>query len=176
LISELDISILEGMSDEELMEICLEEAVLASEEDEVPVGALILSSENNILSRTHNLTRTTNRPTAHAEVLAIEEASNKIRNFRLNNCTLFVSKEPCIMCAGAIFESRIKRLVFGCFDEKRGAFASMINANALTLNHKVDVTGGILGDRSEKLLKIFFQQRRGTEVAITGPTRNRLYA
>ena len=106
------------------MEICLEEAMLASEEDEVPVGALILSSDNNILSRTHNLTRTTNRPTAHAEVLAIEEASNKIGNFRLNNCTLFVTKEPCIMCAGAILESRIKRLVFGCFDDKRGAFGS----------------------------------------------------
>ena len=164
------------MNDEELMEICLEEAVLASEEDEVPVGALVLSSDNNILSRTHNLTRTTNRPTAHAEVLAIEEAAKKIGNFRLSNCTLFVSKEPCIMCAGAILESRIKRLVFGCFDDKRGAFGSMIDANALALNHKVDAIGGVLGNKSENLLKQFFQQRRGTEVAITGPTRNRLYA
>jgi tRNA(adenine34) deaminase len=164
------------MDDRELMEICLEEALIASEQDEVPVGALILSSDNNILSRTHNLTRTTNRPTAHAEVLAIEEASRQLRNFRLNNCTLFVTKEPCIMCAGAILESRIKRLVFGCFDNKRGAFGSMINANLLTLNHKVEAVGGVLGDKSERLLKTFFQQRRGTEVAITGPTRNRLYA
>jgi tRNA(adenine34) deaminase len=94
----------------------------------------------------------------------------------LNNCTLFVTKEPCIMCAGAILESRIKRLVFGCTDNKRGAFGSMIDANTLTLNHKVETIGGILSERSEKLLKTFFQQRRGTEVAITGPTRNRLYA
>jgi tRNA(adenine34) deaminase len=176
LISGFDISILEGMNDQEFMEICLEEAVLAFEEDEVPVGALVLSSDNNILSRTHNLTRTTNRPTAHAEVLAIEEASNKIGNFRLNHCTLFVTKEPCIMCAGAILESRIKRLVFGCFDIKRGAFGSMIDANTLALNHKIEAIGGVLSDKSEKLLKKFFQQRRGTEVAITGPTRNRLYA
>ena len=158
------------------MEICLEEAILASEENEVPVGALIISYNNSILARTHNLTRSTNRPTAHAEVLAIEEASKYSGNFRLNNCTLFVSKEPCIMCAGAILESRIKRLVFGCFDSKRGAFGSLIDVNALPLNHKVEVLGGILSNRSETLLKHFFQQRRGTEVAITGPTRNRLYA
>ena len=177
MISGFDISILEVvMDDEELMEICLKEAILASEEDEVPVGALIVSSDNNILSRTHNLTRTANRPTAHAEVLAIEEASKKSGNFRLNNCTLFVTKEPCIMCAGAILESRIKRLVFGCFDIKRGAFGSLIDVNIFPLNHKVEVLGGILGDKSEILLKHFFQQRRGTEVAITGPTRNRLYA
>jgi tRNA(adenine34) deaminase len=164
------------MNDEELMEICLEEAMLAFEENEVPVGALIVSSDNSILSRTHNLTRTSNKPTAHAEVLAIEEASKKIGNFRLNNCTLFVSKEPCIMCAGAILESRIKKLVFGCFDNKRGAFGSMIDVNILSLNHKVQVLGGISGEKSKTLLKDFFQQRRGTEVAITGPTRNRLYA
>jgi tRNA(adenine34) deaminase len=164
------------MNDQELMEICLEEAMLASEEDEVPVGALIISEGNDILSRTHNLTRATKRPTAHAEVLAIEEASKKSGNFRLNNCTLFVTKEPCIMCAGAILESRIKRLVFGCFDNKRGAFGSLIDVNILTLNHKVEVLGGISGEQSETLLKQFFQQRRGTEVAITGPTRNRLYA
>lgn len=164
------------MNDQRLMEICLEEAILASEEDEVPVGALIISNDNSILSQTHNLTRKSNRPTAHAEVLAIEEASNKSGNYRLNNCTLFVSKEPCIMCAGAILESRIKRLVFGCFDNKRGAFGSLIDVNTLPLNHKVEVLGGMLSERSETLLKRFFQQRRGTEVAITGPTRNRLYA
>ena len=176
MISGLVISILEGMNDYELMGICLQEAILAYEEDEVPVGALIVSSENTILARTHNLTRATNRPTAHAEVLAIEGASMKTGNFRLNNCTLFVTKEPCVMCAGAILESRIKRLVFGCFDNKRGAFGSLINVNFLPLNHKVEVLGGVLSEQSKMLLKHFFQQRRGTEVAITGPTRNRLYA
>lgn len=73
-------------------------------------------------------------------------------------------------------EARIKRLVFGCFDKKRGAFGSMIDVNSLSLNHKIDVQGGVLSEKSEELLKSFFRARRGTEVAITGPTRNRLYA
>jgi tRNA(adenine34) deaminase len=176
LISLHDISILEGMNDNEIMEICLKEAMLASEEDEVPVGAIILSQDSLILAQTHNLTRAINNPTAHAEVLAIEEAAMKSGNFRLNNCTLYVTKEPCIMCAGAIIESRIKRLVFGCFDYKRGAFGSLIDVNSLPLNHKVSVRGGVSSEKSECLLKQFFQQRRGTEVVITGPTRNRLYA
>ncbi len=164
------------MNDLELMELCLEEALCAYKEGEVPVGALILSPNDEIVSRTHNLTREVNRVTAHAEVLAIEKASEKLRNFRLNGCTLYVTKEPCIMCAGAILESRIRRIVFGCFDKKRGAFGSLINLNALPLNHKTEVSGGVLGQKSEKLLRDFFQERRGTEVAITGPTRNRLYA
>jgi tRNA(adenine34) deaminase len=164
------------MTDQAAMTVCLEEALRAFEEGEIPVGALIMSHDSIMLARTHNLTRTINNPTAHAEVLAIEAASNMLGNFRLNDCTLFVTKEPCIMCAGAIIESRIKRLVFGCFDTKRGAFGSMMNANNLPLNHKVDVMGGILKDETEELLKRFFQQRRGTEAVITGPTRNRLYA
>ena len=80
------------------------------------------------------------------------------------------------MCAGAIIESRIKRLVFGCFDQKRGAFGSLLDVNELTLNHKVEVRGGVLREQSEKLLQRFFKQRRGTEAVITGPTRNRLTA
>lgn len=164
------------MNDIRFMEICLEEAIRAYHENEVPVGALVISPDNIILSRTHNLTRGTNKPTAHAEVLAIEEASLKTGNFRLNNCTLYVTKEPCIMCAGAIVESRLKRLVFGCFDLKRGAFGSLINVNTLPLNHKAEVLGGVLKDKSGQLLRHFFQQRRGTEVVIPGPTRNRLYA
>lgn len=164
------------MTDEDIMAICLEEAARAYEEDEVPVGALIVSHDNAILARTHNLTRRDNNPTAHAEVLAIETASKISGNFRLNDCTLFVTKEPCIMCAGAIIESRIKRLVFGCFDAKRGAFGSVIDVNSLPFNHKVEARGGVLKEQSEALLKRFFQERRGTEAVITGPTRNRLYA
>ena len=88
---------------------------------------------------------------------------------------LYVSMEPCIMCAGAIIEARIKRLVFGCFDTKSGAFGSVIDVNTLPLNHKVEVKSGVYADKSEAILKKFFQARRGTEVVITGPTRNRLY-
>src|SRR4030042_4247581 len=138
------------------MAIWLEEAMLAYDAEEVPVGAVIISEDNKILTRVHNLTRTINNPTAHAEVLAIEEAAKKSGNYRLTNCTLFVSKEPCIMCAGAIIESRIKRLVFGCFDVKRGAFGSAIDVNKLAFNHKIEVSGGLLAKQSEDILKKFF--------------------
>ncbi len=164
------------MHDEEYMELCLLEASKAWHEDEVPVGALITADDGTILSRAHNMTRAYNNPTAHAEIIAIEEASKIIGNYRLTRCSIFVTMEPCVMCAGAIIEARIKRLVFGCYDKKRGAFGSVIDLNLLPLNHKVAVTGGILKEKSEHLLIEFFKARRGTEVVITGPTRNRLYA
>ncbi len=158
------------------MELCLSEAQKAWCEDEVPVGALIIAKNGTIISRAHNKTRALDNPTAHAEILAIEEASRNVGNFRLTGCTLFVTMEPCIMCAGAIIEARIKKVVFGCYDARRGAFGSVIDVNELPLNHKVEVTGGVLKEKSEHLLKQFFHARRGTEVVITGPTRNRLYA
>jgi tRNA(adenine34) deaminase len=163
------------MTDEHFMMICLKEAHVAFDSEEVPVGAVIISPEGRIIARAHNLTQQVNRPTAHAEMLAIDMAADAIGNYRLIDCTLYVSMEPCTMCAGAIIEARIKRLVFGCFDSKGGAFGSVIDVNALPLNHKVEVRGGVYGDESEVLLKKFFKARRGTEVAITGPTRNRLY-
>lgn len=163
------------MTDERFMEMCLREANTAFESEEVPVGALILSPEGKVIARAHNLTNRAARPTAHAEILAINMASDALGNYRLLDCALYVSMEPCVMCAGAIVEARIKKLVFGCFDAKRGAFGSVIDVNKLPLNHKVEVLGGVLADRSEALLKKFFQARRGTEAVITGPTRNRLY-
>jgi len=164
------------MDDNGFMEMCLEEAAKAFEEEEVPVGAILVSPENDVISKTHNLTIKRNSPAAHAEMLAIEAASCATGNYRLVNCTLFVSKEPCIMCAGGIMEARIKRVVFGCFDSKRGALGSLIDVSKLSLNHKVEVKGGVLKEKSEALLKRFFQLRRGTEAVVTGPTRNRLYA
>ena len=157
------------------MIMCLKEAHVAFDSEEVPVGAVILSPEGKVVARAHNLTQRMNRPTAHAEMLAIDMAADAMGNYRLVDCTLYVSMEPCIMCAGAIVEARIKRLVFGCFDTKSGAFGSLIDVNKLSLNHKVEVKGGLYGDKSEALLKKFFKARRGTEVVITGPTRNRLY-
>ena len=164
------------MDDETFMEMCLEEAERAFEQEEVPVGALLVSGEDAILSKTHNLTIKRNSPAAHAEMLAIEAAAKAIGNYRLPGCTLYVSMEPCIMCAGGIVEARIKRLVFGCFDPKKGAFGSVIDVNKLPLNHKVEVKGGVLKEKSGAILKRFFQIRRGTEEAVTGPTRNRLCA
>ena len=163
------------MTDEHFMMMCLKEAHIAFDSEEVPVGAVIVSPEGRVIARAHNLTRRVNRPTAHAEMLAIDMAADAMGNFRLVDCALYVSMEPCFMCAGAIIEARIKRLVFGCFDAKGGAFGSVIDVNSLPLNHKVEVRGGVYAEKSEELLKQFFQARRGTEVAITGPTRNRLY-
>ena len=164
------------MEDEYYMKICLDEAMEAFSSDEVPVGAVMVSPDNQVIARAHNLTVYRNSPLAHAETLVIEMASKVIGNFRLTGCTLFVSKEPCVMCAGAIIEARIKRVVFGCYDVKRGALGSLFDVNKLPLNHKVEVLGGVLEKKSKTLLQEFFQIRRGTEVAITGPTRNRLYA
>ncbi len=164
------------MNDELFMQLCLDEAEQAYTAEEVPVGALVVSPDGEPIARAHNLTVQTKSPVAHAEVLAITEAAKVLDNFRLVGCTLYVSKEPCIMCAGAILEARIKRLVFGCFDIRRGAFGSFIDVNKLSLNHKVEVLGGVLKEAAEDLLRTFFKQRRGTEVVITGPTRNRLIA
>ncbi len=163
------------MLDEEYMEMCLTEARAARAKDEVPVGALVTDENDVVIAQAHNRTRALTDPGAHAEMLALRSAALKRGNYRLTGCTLFVTMEPCIMCAGAIIEARIDRLVFGCYDEKRGAFGSVIDINALPLNHKVKVSGGILQEKSASLLKQFFTIRRGTEVAITGPTRNRLY-
>ena len=165
-----------SVEDEYLMQLCLAEAMDAFTAEEVPVGALVVAPNGEPIARAHNLTVQTNSPVAHAEILAITEAARVLENFRLVGCTLYVTKEPCIMCAGAILEARIKRLVFGCFDSRRGAFGSFIDVNKLALNHKVDVRGGVLRERSEDLLQRFFKQRRSTEVVITGRTRNRQFA
>jgi tRNA(adenine34) deaminase len=164
------------MNDEFFMEMCLREASAAAESGEVPVGAVIVSLEGKVLAVTHNGTIERNSAVAHAEILAIEKASMTQGNYRLTGCTLYVSKEPCTMCAGAIIEARLKRVVFGCFDEKRGALGSVFSVNDLRLNHKVEVEGGVLAEKCLAMLREFFQMRRGTEVVITGPTRNRLYA
>jgi tRNA(adenine34) deaminase len=164
------------VQDEYYMKICLDEAMAAFRSDEVPVGAVMVSPDNQIIAMAHNLTINKNSPLAHAETLVMDMAAKVLGNFRLTGCTLFVSKEPCIMCAGAIIEARIKRVVFGCYDVKRGALGSLIDVNKLPFNHKFEIRGGVLENESKILLKEFFQIRRGTEVVITGPTRNRLYA
>ena len=164
------------MDDERYMEMCLEEAEMAAAEGEVPVGALVATADGTVIARAHNLTIQANSPTAHAEIVALNEASRVVGNHRLTGCSLYVTMEPCVMCAGALIEARVKRVVFGCYDAKRGALGSIADINALPLNHKVEVKGGVHEEKSRVLLQRFFQIRRGTEVVITGPTRNRLYA
>ena len=129
--------------------------------DDVPVGALIVNEQGEILATGQNLREKDNDPTAHAEIIAIKNIGNKIGNWRLDDLTLVVTLEPCVMCAGAIAQSRMKRLVYGAFDEKAGAVGSIWDVirdpRALT---KVEVVSGVLADECAVLLKDFFNKKR----------------
>ncbi len=137
------------------MKQALREASYAFDEDEVPVGAVVVAN-NRIIARAHNLTERLNDVTAHAEMQVITAAEDFLGGKYLNQCTLYVSLEPCVMCAGAIAWSQLKRLVFGAYDSKKGftTYGSSI------LHPKTEVTGGILGDESADLLKAFFAAKR----------------
>lgn len=137
------------------MKEALKEARIAFDNDEVPVGAVIVAN-NTIIARAHNLTETLNDVTAHAEMQAITAAANSIGGKYLTDCTLYVTLEPCVMCAGALFWSQISKIVFGGFDSKRGF--SLINQGII--HPKTSVVSGILTSQSEELLKQFFQNKR----------------
>ena len=143
------------------MQQAIELAKRASNFDDVPVGALIVNEQGKILATGQNLREKDNDPTAHAEIVAIKNACNKIGNWRLDDLTLVVTLEPCVMCAGAIAQSRMKRLVYGAFDEKAGAVGSIWDVirdpRALT---KVEVVSGVLADECAVLLKDFFTKKR----------------
>jgi tRNA(adenine34) deaminase len=128
---------------------------------DVPVGALIVNEAGEILSSGKNEREKDNDPTAHAEIVAIRKASEKIGNWRLDNLTLFVTLEPCVMCAGAILQSRIKRLVFGAFDQKAGAVGSSLDViRDVRALSKVEVVSGVLENDCAKLLTDFFATKR----------------
>jgi len=145
----------------QLMQEAIELAKEASNFDDVPVGALIVNEQGEVLATGQNLREKDNDPTAHAEIIAIKNAGNKISNWRLDGLTLVVTLEPCVMCAGAIAQSRMKRLVYGAFDEKAGAVGSIWDVirdpRALT---KVEVVSGVLADECAVLLKDFFNKKR----------------
>ncbi|HHT9155846.1 MAG TPA: tRNA adenosine(34) deaminase TadA [Candidatus Tripitaka sp. YC43] len=144
---------------EHYMRLALKEAEKALEEDEVPVGAVIVH-EGHIIARAHNQRERLKDPTAHAEMIAITQAAAYLENWRLEGATLYVTKEPCIMCAGAMVQARLTSLVFGAFDEKGGACGSVVNLVEETrFNHQVKVTGGVLAEESAVLLREFFQER-----------------
>jgi tRNA(adenine34) deaminase len=146
--------------DIDFMKIALKEAGKAYRCGEVPVGA-VLVHEGNILSRAHNSPITRNDPSAHAEILALRQAGEKIGNYRLSEAQLYVTLEPCIMCAGAIVQARLARVVFGARDPKCGAVGSLYNI--LTderLNHQVKITEGILREECGKILSRFFREKR----------------
>ncbi|HAW51956.1 MAG TPA: tRNA-specific adenosine deaminase [Flavobacteriales bacterium] len=143
-------------SDEYFMREALKEAVSAYEEDEVPVGAIVVI-RNKIIAKAHNSTELLHDVTAHAEILAITAASNHLGSKYLNKCTLYVTLEPCLMCAGALFWSQIGKVVYGARDEKRG-YSLFAKHNAL--HPKTKVTSGIMQDECSELLSNFFKKKR----------------
>jgi tRNA(adenine34) deaminase len=146
--------------DEFFMGKALEEAKKSLKKKEVPVGA-VLVSRNRILSRGHNKPILRNDPTAHAEINAIREACKKKKNYRLPDCEIYVTLEPCAMCLSALVHARVKRLVFGAYDPKAGAIESMMRFPFEKTNHRIEIKGGVLAGECSKILKDFFQKKRG---------------
>lgn len=142
------------------MGLALKEAETTFREGEVPVGA-VLVREGNIIGSAHNLREYTRDPSAHAEILVLRAGTKNADSWRLSGATLYVTKEPCIMCAGAIVNARIARLVYGCRDPKAGGVDSLYRIlGDARLNHQTDVTSGLCEDECALLLKSFFQERR----------------
>lgn len=143
------------------MLLAIEEAQIAGSNGEVPVGAVITDRKNNIISSGHNLRETIQDPTAHAEIIAIRKASKKLKSWRIEGATLYVTLEPCAMCIGAIVLARISRLVFGTRDPKAGAVYSLYNIGTDSrLNHNVEVIEGVLEVECSSLLREFFSELR----------------
>ena len=140
--------------------MALEEAIKAGEEGEVPIGAILVSG-GKMIAKNHNRPIALSDPTAHAEILVLREGAVKLGNYRLAGSTLYVTLEPCAMCAGALLQARVKRLAFGAEDLKGGAVRSLyFLLEDARQNHRVEVTGGILQEDCRKVLRQFFQERR----------------
>lgn len=145
--------------DKEYMQEALLLAKEAADLGEVPVGAVVVR-KGEIIGRGHNLRENKRSSVAHAEIIAIEQACETIGNWRLSDCTLYVTMEPCPMCAGAIVNSRIERVVFGCSDAAAGCCGSVINFNAYPFNHSFEICGGVCEAQCAELLKEFFEKKR----------------
>lgn len=146
---------IQALSDEHFMKIALQEAQMAEEEDEVPVGAVVVS-KGKIIARAHNLTERLTDVTAHAEMQAITSAANFLGGKFLNDCTLYVTLEPCVMCAGAIAWSRVGKLVFGAFDAKKG----YTQLNQDILHPKTEVIPGVMKEDCGEILTNYFRKKR----------------
>jgi tRNA(adenine34) deaminase len=146
--------------DQRWMELAYEEALAAREEGEVPVGAVVVLGDR-LLGRGHNRTEALQDPTAHAEMLAVTAAANTLGTWRVEGATLYVTLEPCLMCAGAIFLARIERLVYAARDPKRGAVGSVVDVSETELlNHHTSVEQGPMATESGRLLSAFFEELR----------------
>ena len=149
------------LTDNEYMQMALELAEKAAVLGEAPIGAVVVKkSTGEVVGRGYNLRETQKSPLAHAEIMAIDEASRKLGGWRLIDCEIFVTLEPCPMCAGAIINSRLERVVFGAFDAKAGSVGSVINLFDLPYNHKPEVVSGVMQEECSKILSDFFKNLR----------------
>ncbi|WP_439243657.1 tRNA adenosine(34) deaminase TadA [Lonepinella sp. BR2474] len=147
--------------DQHFIQHALDLAQKAQDNGEIPVGAVLVDENNHIIGEGWNQSITHNDPTAHAEIIALRQGAETIQNYRLLNTTLYVTLEPCTMCAGAILHSRIKRLVFGAYDYKTGAVGSRFHFfDDYKMNHVLEITGGVLAEKCGEKLSDFFKQRR----------------
>ena len=146
--------------DERRMKLAIEQAKIAAENGDVPIGAIIVY-KNQIIGKAYNQREQLKDPTAHAEIIALTQAAAFLQSWRLEGCTMYVTLEPCPMCAGALVLARIDRLVYGCDDPKTGAVKSLYNiVTDSRLNHKIEVTSGVLAEDCSRQLQNFFQKRR----------------
>ncbi|HHF4046537.1 TPA: tRNA adenosine(34) deaminase TadA [Haemophilus influenzae] len=157
----MDIAKVRSEFDEKMMRHALELANKAEALGEIPVGAVLVDDSGNIIGEGWNLSIVQNDPTAHAEIIALRNGAKNMQNYRLLNTTLYVTLEPCTMCAGAILHSRIKRLVFGASDYKTGAIGSRFHFfDDYKMNHTLEITSGVLAEDCSQKLSTFFQKRR----------------
>ncbi|MGG3196322.1 tRNA adenosine(34) deaminase TadA [Priestia aryabhattai] len=148
------------LNDEKYMRLAIDEALKAKDKLEVPIGAVIVQNDE-VIAAAYNLRETEQRSVAHAELLAIDEACKKLGTWRLEDATLYVTLEPCPMCAGAIVLSRVKRVVFGAYDPKGGCAGTLLNLLEFEkFNHQAEVVGGILAEECGNLLTTFFRELR----------------
>jgi len=148
------------MPHEQYMRMAIDQAKIAQDNGDVPIGAVIVH-QNQIIGKAYNQREQLKDPTAHAEIIALTQAAAALQSWRLTGCTMYVTLEPCPMCAGALVLARIDRLVYGCDDPKTGACKSLYNiVQDERLNHRLEVTTGVLADDCSRLLQDFFQQKR----------------
>jgi len=153
---------IEPPGDEYFMREALRQALKAGKADEVPVGAVIVRA-GKVIARAHNQVELLKDATAHAEMLALTQAEAAVGDWRLIDCDLYVTKEPCAMCAGALVHTRVRRVIFGCADPAAGAAGSVINLLQMpTLNHRCDIATGVLQDECAGILQSFFRERRNS--------------
>ena len=145
--------------DEQFMLLAIDEAKKALKKNETPVGAVIVK-DNEVIAVGHNMRETSENALAHAEIIAINSACKKLGSWRLLDCTIYVTLEPCPMCAGAIINARMKRVVFGALDPKAGCMGSLIDLTKVQFNHTLPITAGVLGEQCASLLQSFFNRLR----------------